>query len=92
MSGVRYPWRLEPFDLGESEQRRAYNVFFSARNDQFMQYLRFVRVGARWFVAYRVVRQLAGNEGPVLKQFVQGGYPLNAAGQVDWQWEPEEPT
>ena len=87
-----YPSLLIPFDLGDTETRRAYNVFFTARHDQFMQYLRFVRVGAQWFVAYRVVRQLGGDEGPVLREFVQEGYPLNAAGQVDWQWEREEAT
>ena len=39
-----------------------------------MQYLSvFIRVGDLWFVASRVVRQIAGEEGAVLMEFVQEG-------------------
>lgn len=81
-----YPSLILKWDLPHSEERRAYNVFFSARNDYFTQYLRFWRVKGRWFVASKVFRQLAGEEGTVLKELVQPGYPRNPDGSIDWQW------
>jgi len=84
-----YPSLILKWDLPISEDKRAYNIFFSARNDHFTQYLRFWRVKGRWFVASKVIRQLAGEEGTVLKEFVQTGYPRNPDGSIDWHWTGE---
>lgn len=81
-----YPSLILKWDLPISEDKRAYNMFFSARNDHFTQYLRFWRVNGRWFVALKVLRQLGSEEGTVLKEFVQPGYPRNPDGSIDWDW------
>ncbi len=81
-----YPSLILKWDLPISEDKCAYNIFFSARNDHFTQYLRFWRVNGRWFVALKVLRQLGGEEGTVLKEFVQEGYPRNPDGSIDWDW------
>jgi len=83
---LAYPSLILQWDLPISEDKQAYNVFFSARNDYFTQYLRFRRLNGRWFVAYKVFRQLGGEEGRVLKEFVQTGYPRNPDGSIDWHW------
>lgn len=84
--GLAYPSLIIKWDLPISEDKHAYNVFFSARNDHFTQYLRFWRVNSRWFLALKVLRQLGGEEGTVLKEFVQPGYPRNPDGSIDWDW------
>jgi hypothetical protein len=84
------PRQLIPFDLGQSENRRAYNIFFSTRNGQFVQYLRFAHIADRWFVAYRIVEAFSDRDGRTLKEIVQEGYPLNSSGQVDWQREAKK--
>lgn len=86
VEGTGYPSLILKWDLPVDEDKVAYNVFFSARNDYFIQYLRFWRVKERWFVASKVVRQLGGEEGIVLHQFIQAGYPKNSEGNIDWDW------
>jgi len=84
--GSAYPSLILKWDLPISEDKCAYNIFFSARNDHFTQYLRFWRANGRWFVAFKVLRQLASKEGTVLKEVVQEGYPTNPDGSIDWDW------
>ncbi len=78
------PWLNERFELGAGATRRAFNIFFSSRNDQFVQFLRFMKLGERWFVAYRVESQGRGDN--VLHETIQEGYPRNDAGEVEWHW------
>ncbi len=84
--GSAYPSLILKWNLPISEDKCAYNIFFSARNDHFTQYLRFWRVNGRWLVALKVIRQLGGEEGAVLKEFVRPGYPRNRDGSIDWDW------
>jgi hypothetical protein len=66
------------WDLGAST-RRDFNIFWAARNGGFVQLLRFRRVGDCWSYATKVER------GEVVFEQVQGDYPRNADGGVDWQ-------
>lgn len=84
--GSAYPSLILKWDLPIPEGKCAYNIFFSARNDHFTQYVRFWQVDDRWFVAFKVLRQLGGEEGAVLMEFVQPGYPRNPDGSIDWDW------
>jgi hypothetical protein len=77
-----YPSVMVPVELGSSETRRQFSVFFSSRNDFFTQYMRFARVGERWFAAYRVVRQHGGSDAETLIECQQAGFPADA---LDWQ-------
>ncbi len=87
VDGTAYPSLILKWELPSAEDKLAFNIFFSARNDYFTQYLRFWRVNSRWFVASKVVRQLGGGEeGAILREMIQPGYPRNPDGKIDWHW------
>lgn len=64
-------------DLGSSGSRR-YNVFFTARNGSFTQFLRLKRVAGRWALAIRVTRDNSVLYEKLDPDFLQG------ATEVDW--------
>ncbi len=71
-----------PF-TGESAQD--FNLFFSARNGMWNQKLLTREVGGDWIMATRVWR-CAGSDASESLVFerVDPGFPLNAAGEVEW--------
>lgn len=68
----------EVWDLGDND-RRDFDITWTARNGRFTQLLRFRKVDNRWRRAIKVER-----EGTIFEQ-VQEGYPRNVDGGVDWR-------
>ncbi len=56
-----------------------FNVFFMARNGQWIQETRMRKIDKEWFNATRVKR---GKNN--LYEHVQKGFPLNKNNEVDW--------
>ncbi len=75
-----YASTLGPFNLGPDDRRR-FNIFFTARNGGFTQALRFVRKDGRWIYATRVNR---GRSGELLFEKADEDYPRNANGEIEW--------
>jgi hypothetical protein len=61
---------------------RAFNIFFTASNGSFTQLLRYRKVGDEWRYATKVHR----NDIDIYEK-IQEGFPLSAAGQVEWEHE-----
>lgn len=70
---------ITQMNLGNATERR-FNIFFTARNGDFTQLLRFKKVGGRWHHAMKVDR---GKDLPPFEE-VTPEYPRNSKGEVDW--------
>lgn len=69
----------------QDDIKQGYNVFISARNGLFTEELRLTYEGSEPKYAVRVKRSLPlPNESPVLYEYVQGGFPTNDKGGVEW--------
>jgi hypothetical protein len=66
-------------NLGSGD-RAAFNVFFTARNGHFFQYLRFARADGIWRTAFQVSR-----DKTILLETVDDHFPRDADGQVVWE-------
>ncbi len=60
--------------------KRGFNIFFSARNGDFTQLLRFAIVGDNLTQATRVLR-----DGEIIHEEINPGFPRSESGQVEWE-------
>lgn len=68
----------EQLSLGSIGDARRFNIFFHARNGDFVQLMRFRRVESGWLCATRVFRGEA-----VVFENIDPGFPLSA-NEIDW--------
>ncbi|BBJ23885.1 hypothetical protein [Candidatus Nitrotoga sp. AM1P] len=71
---------LHKIDLGVGTARD-FNVFFTARNGDFTQLVRFRRVNGKWCQATSVTATISGDATLFLR--VNDGYPINIDGKPD---------
>jgi len=81
-----WPRTIIPFS---NEKDLNFKVHFSARNGRWQQSLRYRKIGAEWFGATRVFREIDDVAGkpqdyPVIFEVVDKGYPRTATGAVEW--------
>ncbi len=60
--------------------KRGFNIFFSARNGDFTQLLRFAIVDGKLTQAIRVLR-----DGEMIHEHINSDFPRNGSGQVEWE-------
>jgi cell division protein FtsB len=65
---------------------KSYNIFFFARNGEYIEQLRLRRVAGSWARALRVYKVLPGKRGikQLMEPRVEAAFPRNAAGKIDW--------
>lgn len=71
-------------DLGDGD-KAGFNIFFTARNGAFFQYLRFARVAGKWTKASHVSRN-----DEILLEVIDADFPRSDNGQIIWD-EPRPP-
>jgi len=74
---------LKTVQLGRDPLR--WNLFFSARNGFFTEFLRVQRVGNEWKTALKVTRTPSSGKEQTLLEKIDSGYPLSKDGQVEWE-------
>lgn len=83
--GAFFSWPRR-FNVGDGDVHH-YKITFHARNGIFFQPVQFRRVDGKWFVATKIVRS---GDNVALHEMVDSGFPRNADGQVDWNYQISE--
>jgi hypothetical protein len=73
---------LKTVQLGSAPLR--WNLFFSARNGFFTEFLRVRRVGNEWKTALKIIRTPSSSNEQMLFEKIDLGYPRCEDGQVEW--------
>ena len=73
---------LKTVQLGGAPLR--WNLFFSARNGFFTEFLRVRRVGNEWKTALKIIRTPSSSNEQLLFEKIDSGYPRSEDGQVEW--------
>jgi hypothetical protein len=68
----------DEFNLGDNDQRR-FNIFWTARNGDFTQMLRFIKIEDQWYYATKILR-----DDKILFQKIEEKFPKNTKGEIDW--------
>ncbi|HEY6289833.1 MAG TPA: hypothetical protein VIW48_10325 [Nitrospiraceae bacterium] len=74
---------LKTVQLGNDPLK--WNLFFSARNGFFTEFLRVQRVGNEWKTALKVIRTPSSGKEQTLLEKIDSGYPRSEDGQVEWE-------
>lgn len=59
------------------------NVFFSARNGNFKQLIRYKKINNKWLCATKVEKEISGNTKTFYEK-IDDNFPLNLSGEVEW--------
>lgn len=80
---------FDPVPIPPGTDTIRYNVFITARNGSFTEFLRLKRVGTEWKRAMRVEKDCLPREKCqkriLLKEHVDKDYPLGKNGKVEWE-------